>query len=93
MLDQALAELEATRARARQTNESLDFMEESLSSFEEENRALVEELETLKSVHKKTTSTSGAETKELRHRVTTLEERVKSLGQALATAEESVSGG
>ena len=79
MLESSLAELDASRGKAQRHAESLAFVEETLASYEEENRSLLEELNQLKDTYKKSSGSLDEEVKELRVRSATLEEQVKGL--------------
>eukprot|EP00045_Choanoeca_perplexa_P017381 m.251567 g.251567 ORF g.251567 m.251567 type:complete len:1550 (+) comp17522_c0_seq1:61-4710(+) len=79
MLESSLADLDAARGKSQRHAESLAFVEETLASYEEENRSLLEELNQLKDTYKKSSGSLDEEVKELRVRSATLEEQVKGL--------------
>jgi chromosome segregation ATPase len=90
MLESSLAELDASRGKAQRHAESLAFVEETLASYEEENRSLLEELNLLKDTYKKSSGNLDDEVKELRVRSATLEEQVKGLATEAETNKAEV---
>jgi outer membrane murein-binding lipoprotein Lpp len=91
MVDQTLADLDAALGKAARTTESLHFVEESLAQYEEENKGLLEELQTLKLGYKKSSGNLDSEVKELRSRTADLELRLEEASKAKAAAEAEAS--